>query len=229
MTDSLRTRARRVGLLYLLMAGVMILAFMYIPGRFVVSGDAAATARNILAGQRLYSIGILAALLSHIMFVFVALALYDMFRDVDRKLARLVLVLVCVGVAAELANIGNRAAPLALLSNATHLDVFTRPQVEALALTFLRLNNSLGQLLMSIWGLWLFPFGMLVIKSGWFPRIFGYLLFIAGAVYILGCIMRLATPAMYAMVSPFMFPLAMGELGIVFWMAFAGAKEARTV
>jgi hypothetical protein len=229
MTVPNRRSARRAGLLYLIMAGIMIFGFMYIPGQFVVSGDAGATARNIMARESLYRVGILAALVSHILFVFVALALYELFRDVDRKLARLVLALVCVGVAGELANVLNRAAPLVLLADVAYLDVLTRPQLEALALTFLRLNNSLGQLLMSVWGLWLIPFGMLVIKSGWFPRILGYLLFIAGGVYMTGCVMRLLSPPMYAVASPFMFPLAMGELGIVFWLAIVGAKEARAV
>jgi hypothetical protein len=227
MTRSLRGRARRTGLLYLVMAAIMIFAFMYIPGTFVVSGDAAATAHNILARGTLYRIGILATLLSHLLFIFVALSLYHLFRDVDGRLSLLVLALVCVGVAAELANILNRTAPLVLLSDAAYLEVFTRAQREALAYTFLRLNNSLGQLLMSIWGLWLIPFGMLVIRSGWFPRVLGILLYMAGGAYLVGCVVRLVAPSVYGVISPFIFPFALGELGIVLWMSAAGAR-ART-
>lgn len=225
MTRSLRDRARRTGLLYLVMAALMIFAFMYVPRTFIVFGDAAATAQNILAHGTLYRVGILATLLSHILFVFVALSLYHLFRVVDGKLSLLVLTLVCVGVAAELANILNRAAPLVLLSDASYLEVFTRAQREALAYSFLRLNNSLGQLLMSIWGLWLIPFGMLVIKSGWFPRILGILLYLAGGAYMVGCVVRLVFPSVYGVISPFMFPFALGELGIVLWMSAVGAKE----
>ena len=228
MPISLKSQARRAGLLYLVMAAVMVFAFMYVPGRFVVSGDAAATAHNIATRGTFYRVGILATVLSHTLFVFVVLALYQLFRNVDRKLSLLIVALVCVGVAAELANILNRAAPLVLLSDAAYLDVFTRPQREALAYTFLRLNNSLGQLLMFVWGLWLIPFGMLVNKSGWFPRFLGVLLFVAGAAYMIGCVARLVFPAFYNAISPFILPLAMGELGIVLWMAVVGAKDNST-
>jgi hypothetical protein len=228
MINPVKAAARRTGRLYLVMAAVMIFAFMYIPGTFVVSGDAAATAQNITQRATLYRIGILGALLSHILFVFVVLSLYDLFRDVDRRLARLMVALVCVGAAVELANILNRAAPLVLLSGADFLSVFSRAQLEALAYAFLRLNSTLGQLLMSIWGLWLIPFGMLVIKSRWFPRIFGILLFIAGGAYMFGVVARLLIPQSYASISPFIMPLAMGELGIVLWMAVVGAKDVRT-
>jgi hypothetical protein len=229
MATPLPGQARRAGLLYLVMAAVMTFAFMYVPSTFVVSGDVAATAQNITARGTLYRVGILAALLSHILFVFVVLSLYHLFRDVDRKLALLILALVCAGAAAELANIANRAAPLVLLGEATFLEPFTAAHREALAYTFLRLNSSLGQLLMSIWGLWLIPFGMLVIKSGWFPRILGVLLFIAGGVYMISCVARLVFPAFYSVISPFLLPLAMGELGIVLWMSIMGARERRAV
>lgn len=227
MTASTRQLARRTGLLYLLMAAIMIFAFMYVPGAFVVTGDAAATARNIVARDTFYRVGILATVVSHTLFVFVVLSLYQLFRDVDRGLSLLIVVLVCVGAAAELANILNRAAPLVLLGDAAYLDVFTRPQREALAYLFLRLNNSLGQLLMLIWGVWLIPFGMLVIKSGWFPKFLGVLLYLAGAGYMIGFVLRLLSPPTYSLISPYLFPFAMGELGIVLWMAVVGARDAR--
>lgn len=228
MATSIKAAARRAGLLYLVMAAVMIFAFMYVPGTFVVTGDASATAHNITQRATLYRVGILAALLSHTLFVFVVLLLYNLFRDVDRKLSLLIVALVCVGVAAELANLLNRAAPLVLLSGADFLNVFSRVQLEALAYAFLRLNNTLGQLLMFIWGLWLIPFGMLVIKSRWFPKVLGILLFIAGGVYLIGCVARLVFPAFYGIISPFILPLALGELGIVLWMSIRGAKEPTT-
>lgn len=224
MTTSRSTAARRIGLLYLAMAAIMIFAFMYVPRSFVVSGDAVATARNIAAHLTFYRIGILAALLSHILFVFVVLALHNFFRDVDRRLSALIVALVCVGVAAELVNVLLRAAPLVLLGGAEFLAVFSRPQLEALAYLALRLNNTLGQLLMSVWGLWLIPFGMLVNRSGWFPRILGVLLYLAGAGYMIGMVARLVFPGVYEAISPFLLPIALGELGIVFWMAIMGVR-----
>ena len=157
------------------MAILMTVSFMYIPATFTVSGDAAATARNSTEREFIYRLGILGALVSHILFIFVVLTLYNLFRSVDRKLARLMAVLVCVGVAVEITNMLNRAAPLALLSGADFLAVFTEPQLNALAFAFVRLGNTLGQMAIALWGSWLIPFGMLTIKSGFFPKILGVL------------------------------------------------------
>jgi len=142
---------------------------MYLPATFIIPGDAAATARRITDGALVYRLGALLDLVAQILFVFVVLSLYELFRDVSRTLARLMAVLVCVGVAAEIVNLGNHLAPLVFLSGADFLSVFTQPQLEALAMGFLRLGNHIGQMLLAIWGLWLFPFGILTIKSGYFP------------------------------------------------------------
>jgi hypothetical protein len=212
------------GILYLVMSIVMIVSFMYIPATFIVSGDAAATARNITEREPIYRLGILGAVVSHILFIFVVLTLYNLFKDIDRKQARLMVVLVCVGVAAELVNLINRAAPLLLLSGADYLSAFTKPQLEALALGFIRLNSTLGQFLLALWGLWLIPFGNLTIKSRFFPKILGILLYATGAAYMTSCVTAIAFPEYMSAVSRVVFPLYFGELGIVFWMAVMGAK-----
>ena len=221
---SLKAAARIAGILYVVMAMVMIVAFMYVPSMFIVSGDATATARNITDRTFIYRLGLLGALTSHILFILVVLMLYNLFKNVDRKQARLMAALVLVGVAVELANLLNRAAPLVLLSGADFLAPFTKAQLDALAFTFIRFGNTLGQIAIALWGLWLIPFGTLTIKSGFFPKIFGILLYVAGFAYLIGCITNLVFPNYMGALSPFLFPLYMGELGIVLWMAVMGAK-----
>ena len=44
------------------------------------------------------------------------------------------------------------------------------------------------------WGLWLLPFGLLVFKSGFVPRIFGVLLIIACFAYLTGSVTHLLLP-----------------------------------
>ena len=147
-----------------------------------------------------------------------------MFKDVDRKQAGLMVVLVCVGAAGEIVNLVHRTAPLVLLSGADFLSVFTKPQPDALALGFLRFGNTLGQLLTAFWSLWLFPFGILTIKSGFFTRILGVLLFVSGFAYVLTCLARLVFPAQFQMISPVLTPLYLGELAMVLWLPIMGAK-----
>ena len=220
---SLNRTAHLAGILYLAMAVLDVLGYMYFPSLFTVPGNAAATVRNILDRELLYRTSILTALAAQIIFILVALTLYHLFRDVDRQLARLMAVLVCVGVAGEMANIANKLTPLALLQ-ADYVSVFSRAQLEALALAALRWGNNLGQLLTLFWGLWLLPFGWLTIKSRFLPRILGYLLLIAGCGYIVSCATFIVFPAQLPAISRFLFPLYFGELPIIFWLAIVGAK-----
>ena len=169
----------------------------------------------------------LTGLASHILFIFVVLSLYQLFKDVSRSQARLMVVLVCVGAAAEIVNLLNRMAPLILLSGADFLSVFTQPQLDALAMGFLRLNNSLGRMLLAIWGLWLFPFGILTIKSGFFPKVLGVLLMVSGFAYVASCVTSVVFPAHLQTVSQVVMPLYFAELPMVFWLLIMGAKAPR--
>jgi len=133
-------------------------------------------------------------------------------------------VLVCVGVAAEIVNIASRMAPLVFLSGADFLSVFTKPQLDAFALGSIQMGNRLGQLIVALWGLWLFPFGVLTIKSGFFPKILGILLFVSGFAYTVTCLASIVVPAHRHVIGQVMTPLYFGELGIVLWLAVMGAK-----
>ena len=75
-------------------------------------------------------------------------------------------------------------APLVLLSGADFLSVFSKPQLDALALAFLRVRSNGTSVAMVFWALWLFPFGVLVIRSGFFPRILGVLLIVGCFAYL---------------------------------------------
>lgn len=221
---SIQKTARLAGLLYLVMSIIMVFGFLYAPRAFIVNGDPAATAHRIIEGERMYRITILASLVGQILFIIVALTLYQLFRDVDRWLARLMAVLVCVGVACDLVVLANRMAPLDLLIGNNFLSVFTRPQLEALSLGFLYLGGNLSVLLTSFWGLWLIPFGLLTIKSGFFPKILGILLMVAGIGYMVTCAAFFVAPAQMNLIRQIMTPLYFGEVPIIIWLLVVGAR-----
>jgi hypothetical protein len=123
-----------------------------------------------------------------------------------------------------LVNLVNGLAPLIVLSGADFLSVFTKPQLDALALGFLRLRSSGALVVTVFWGLWLFPFGILVIKSRFFPKVLGVLLMGAGFAYPTVCFTSIALPAHAHVVSQILMPLQFGELPIIFWLLIKGAK-----
>ncbi len=227
-TEITRT-ARRAGLLYLAAAIFGMVGILYLRPRFLISGDAAATARNILANEQLYRAGILIDVVGQILFIVVVLALYRLFEDVDRNQARLMVALIGTSIAAQFAGFALNTAPLMLLRGEEYLAAFNRPQLETLAYASLSLNSKLGELLMSLWGLWLFPFAALTIKSGFLPKFLGILLILSGVAYVVACATAIVFPARLEALNNVAFPLYFGELVVILWLAFIGAKPRAPV
>jgi hypothetical protein len=218
--------ARRAGLLYFLLALSAPLGLMYVPGKLIVSGDATATADRIRAGETLLRLGIASELVHQVIVIFLVLVLYRLFRPVDEALARQVVVLgALVSVPIVFVNVLNDLAAWTLVSGAKYLEVFERPQLDALAYLFIRLHG-LGITLASIfWGLWLFPFGRLAIRSRFIPPVFGYLLYVAGFAYLGDAFFTLILPRYKDLFATFTMPLAMAEVPIIFWLLIWGARE----
>ena len=217
--------ARRAGLLYLVFALLAIFAYMYVPSRFVDYGDAAATARRIAEQETLYRMGILASFAVHTLFIFLVLTLYQLFRDVDRGPARVMVALVLVGVAGEMVSLGYRTMPLSLQEGTGYWSSFSSAQRDDVGLGFLRLGSNLSQLLSIFWGLWLFPFGILTIRSRFLPKILGYLLLVAGTAYVVSGSVRLVSPELWSQVGRYVMPFYFGEIPIIFWLLIRGAKK----
>ncbi len=222
-TEITRT-ARRAGLLYLAMSILAMVGYFYLGPRFVISGNAAATARAILENEQLYRTTILINLTAMILFILVVVELYRLFEDVDRSQARLMVALVGTGIAAVFASFALNAAPLVLLGKADELSALSRPQLDALVYASLKVGDKLGEVLTSLWGLWLFPFAALTMKSGFLPKFLGVLLILTGVAYVVTCVTAIVFPAQLAAVSKVAFPFYFGELVVVLWLAVVGAK-----
>jgi hypothetical protein len=218
-----RSATRRAGLLYLSAAILAMIGYLYLHPQFVAPGDAAATARNIIAQEQLYRTGILIDVVGQLLFIVAVLALYRLFEDVDRNQARLMVALIGTSIAAQFAGFAFDVAPLILLSGDGSLASFSPPQLEALAYTSLTLSAKLGELLMSIWGLWLFPFAVLTFKSGFLPKFLGVLLILSGVAYVVACATAILSPAHLETLNTVAFPLYFGELLVILWLAFVGA------
>ena len=135
------------------------------------------------------------------------------------------LTLATVSVTFGLVNLLNLIAPLVLLSAAPFGSVFTAPQLDALAYAFLRLRSTGVSLAMAFWGLWLLPFGVLVIKSGRFPRLLGILLIVGGVAYLAVSVTRIGWPAYRQSVDQVLLPFyVLGELSMILWLLVKGAK-----
>lgn len=223
--SSTKSKARFAGLMYMLLVFSAPASLLYLPSHFFVTENATTTALNISAEMMRYRILLFADLVSSITFLFVAWALYDLFKDVNKKRAMLLVMMVAVGATFSIVNLLNLTVPLVLLSGADFLSVFPKPQLDALAYTFIRLHNLGIYVVYAFWGLWLFPFGALVIKSGFLPKILGYLLIVAGIAELIVCVTGMIFPdyahTAFTLTTPFD---ALGELPIALWLLIKGTR-----
>lgn len=222
--SSVKKTARFAGFLYLLLALSGAFSILYVPSNLIVFGDAAATAEKIMSSEMLFRAGILSGVVSHVAFVLLVLALYHLLKETNRKQAMLMVALVVLGVATGFANTINQLGALIALSGADFLSAFDKPQLDSLAYLFLRLHSYGIQIIQVFWGLWLFPFGLLVYRSRFIPKILGVLLIVAGAGYLLGTITFLVLPQHVSALSTFITVLEMGELPIIFWLLLVGVR-----
>jgi hypothetical protein len=139
--------------------------------------------------------------------------------------------LVCLGALVSVpimfVNVLNEVAALVLTGSPSYLSGFDRSQLDGLAYLFLHLHGQGITVASVFWGLWLFPFGVLVIRSRFIPSVFGYLLLVAGTAYLVAAITELVMPQFAAAVGQLALIFEVAEVPIIFWLAIWGARESR--
>ena len=219
-----RATARTAGLLYLVVALTGGFSMLYVPS-LIVPGNAAATANNLMAHESVLRLGIVSGLVCQVVFVFLALALYQLFRGVNHTHAAVMVALVVASVPVAFVNMLNQLAALHVLTGADYLAVFSRDQLNALMMLFLDLHGH-GLLIVEIfWGLWLVPLGLLVMRSRFMPRFLGVLLIIGSLGYGVDFLTRLQFPTYAAIVSPIAGISKFGELAMILWLLIKGVTN----
>ena len=225
----LQKSARIAGLLYLVVALTGPFVLIYVPGKLFVSGDATATAANIMAHQSLFRAYIVVGLFSELFFVLTVLALYRLLKEVDRQLATLMVVLVLVAAPLAFLSVANQIATLAFVRGADLLAVFDKPQRDALATLLINVDRLGVPVSEMFWGLWLLPLALLVYRSGFLPRILGGWLFLNGIGYVITSLTGMLLPEHLEIVRTMTFPLLLGEVAFLLWLLIMGAKQRPSV
>jgi Domain of unknown function (DUF4386) len=215
---------RFAGLLYLLTSIVGVFAMIYVPSKLIVDGNAAATANNISASQTLFRLGIAGELIGQAGFIFVALALYDLLKGVNRRHASLMVTLIVVSIPIAFLNELNAIAALVLVRGADFLSIFEKPQRDALAMLFINLHNHGFGVAEIFWGLWLFPLGLLVYRSRFLPRFLGVWLAIGGFANVILSLTGILLPQYQDKVFTISQPAFFGEVALMLWLLIKGAK-----
>ncbi|HEY6809064.1 MAG TPA: DUF4386 domain-containing protein, partial [Gemmatimonadales bacterium] len=220
-----RNPGRVVGVWYLLLVLGGPLSLIYIPNKLFVPGDAATTAANIAAHALLFRVGMVSDLVGGLLLIFLVLAFYRLFKGVDQHLA--VLLVITGGIMPALLNfvgVVYDAGALVAAQGADFLTVFDAAQHNALVMLFLRLHHYQITAAEILWGVWLFPMGLLSYKSGFVPRVIGVWLLINGAAYLALSLSGFFVPAAQDRLFMYSQPALFGELAIMLWLLIKGAR-----
>lgn len=215
--------AHWAGAAYLTLGVSTLFGFFHAP---LVRDDINALARAITGPDFRFRVGVVADVLTTVLSVPVALLLYQLLKVVHKTQAMLMALLLLLATPVSFVVALNYVAAEMLLSGTADMSAFTEAQRGALGMLFLRLHTH-GVLAVEIfWGLWLLPFGLLVMRSRFLPRVLGVLLITAGVAYVAHSVTTLLLAGqrfvLYERVT--MLARAAGEFPIILWLLIKGAS-----
>ncbi len=216
--------ARLAGFMYLLLVLSGIFYLLYVPSQYIVSGDAASTVNNIIESKFLFRLGIAVGVFSNIFFLILPFVLFDLFKDVNRNIAVLMVVFSVVSIPFSLFNLVDKINVLTLLSGAQFLDALSLEQIQTQVMLLLKSYSNGLKLIQIFWGLWLFPFGFLAFKSGYIPKVLGISLMLGCLGYMVKFFGLILYPSI-DIPSFIGWPASFGEIGTCLWLLIMGIKD----
>lgn len=227
--DETKSIARRAGVVYLALALTGMVGILYVPSTLGLNDPGSDLAGIIRSNEFLFRIGIFCRLLCQILFAYLVLIFYRLFKDVHKPLALQMVVLVVVSI------------PISFVLELCHvaaLLVDKKPDLVS-ALGSDQLNNIIRFLLDTwgqgitivelFWGLWLIPFGLLAYRSGFIPRILGVILILGGVGYVITSVSLLISPELGKSISTYTtIPPSIGEFSIILWLLIVGARKPKS-
>lgn len=205
--------ARIAGLLYLVPMLLAPFSMMYVPSVIVVAGDAVATAQNLASSQSLFRLGIAADVLVVLSEIALTAVLYVVLRPAGHALA----------LTATFARLA-----MTVLQAVNVLVLLVVLQVPTSSLVLMNAHEQCVHVWELLFGLHCITVGVLVFRSGYFPRVFGALMGLAGLGYSLNGMGNVLAPANAPLFASIVAVAALiGEVPFVFWLLFRGLDDTR--
>lgn len=218
---SLRTAAMVAGVGLLLMAILSPIALLNTYQNIHVSGDAQATAENIMSLGAMFNMGISIFLVVAILDIIIAWALYVLFKPINKSLSLLAAWLRLAYAPILALALNHLLNASQLLSRADYLKVFDTNQLYAQAMLSVSAFKNCWDIGLVIFGLHLLVLGYLAFKSGFIPKWLGILLVVAGIGYCIDTFGRFLLPSYTISLAQFTF---VGEALLIFWLLWRGIK-----
>jgi len=221
--------ARLAGFFYLIVIATGFFSLMYVPSKLIIWENPALTFQNISSSVQLFRLSIAGSIICYIAFTLLPLMLYQLLKDVNGNYAKLMVILALISIPISFINLQNKFSVLTIIEGTDYLKVFDVKQLQS-QIMFLLSNYNKGLLIAQVfWGLWLFPFGYLVYKSGFLPKVLGIFLMLGCFGYLINVFGRTAVPHFsdYLISAYITLPATIGEIGICFWLLLVGIRHKK--
>ncbi len=217
--------ARQAGVLYLILAPLGFFGLMYVPVLLLVANDAAASVMNIQQHELMYRLSILAAFSIQLVQLFIALALFQLFKSVHRIWALLIVLFTVAAMPIALLNELSRIAVLYFIHENSLTELLTGEQLNQAIMFLLGLNEDGIMIAHIFWGAWLLPMGVLIFKSAMVPKWIGVLMIIAFAGYVADTLFWILVPNETIDIAVYTF---WGEIILPLWLVIKGVHIKST-
>ena len=221
--DSPKKIARIAGALYLIVVLSGLIHLMYVPS-VINSTDPIQTLANITSNQQLFRLGILAGIVCYAAFLFLPIVLYRLLSPINKTHAVAMVTLALVSVPLSFVNMLHKFAVLTLINAQPALSA---DQIQTQVTLQLEYYGNGIQLTSIFWGLWLLPFGYLVFRSGFLPKVLGIFLMMGCFGYTVNFVGGFLSTSYSETIIPSILsiPSALGEIGICLWLLIVGVRN----
>lgn len=218
-----RSKARLAGMFYLVTIAGGIYAQGFVAERLFVSGDGPATAANILNHPYQFRAGFAAYLIEMTAQIAMTAAMYELLKPVSKGTALLSAVFSYVGCTVKIVSRLFYYAPILVLGGSRYLNVFSREQLDAIALLLIRINDQGAGIALFFFGVSTLLTGYLILRSTFWPRFLGVLAVVGGAGWL-----TFLWPPLGLRLFPFIAVVGLaGSLATIGWLLIVGVDEER--
>jgi len=227
MKTSINKTARFAGLLYLILVISGIINLLYIPSQLINSKDASITLESIKNSETLFRYGIVSGVITFLTLIILPLVLYKLLNKVNKNHATLMVIFALISVPISFVNILNKFSILTLISKKAYLQAMSNIELQTQVMLHLDYYNNGNQIAQIFWGLWLLPFGYLVYKSGFLPKILGIFLMLGCFGYLIEFFAQFLIPTYNNSIVQTIvgIPSPIGEIGICLWLLIMGTNK----
>ncbi|UKB78451.1 DUF4386 domain-containing protein [Chryseobacterium sp. MEBOG07] len=222
-------KARLAGFFYLIVIITGFFSLMYVPSKLIVWENPTLTFQNISSSVQLFRLSIASSIICYIAFTLLPLALYQLLKDVNGNYAKLMVILALISIPISFINLQSKFSVLTIIEGTDYLKVFDVKQLQAQMMMLLS-NYNKGILIAQVfWGLWLFPFGYLVYRSGFLPKILGVFLMLGCVGYVINVLGRTTVPhfSEYSISKYITLFATIGEIGTCLWLLVVGVRNKK--